>query len=132
MEVNKRSYKSVPQSEEEEKPSPAVYEDSFCCLKDGKLTIYNYYVLFAKKVIDVKDIISVKSAAQLGLSYWTDLKTNGMCLNNIWWALGPRFCFDTDEVLRTSMVIELKNSSFRSGLTVADPDAFLACFQKDD
>ena len=128
MSKRKNDYEKIPHAvNDEDDDFVDVYEDYYVCLANGSLEIKRWFLW--SKIVSVKDIVSVSTARQLNLSYWTDLKTNGMCLNNIWWAMANRAFWNREKCLTHSIVLELKDSCVRAGFAVENPDKFLAAIK---
>ena len=82
-------------------PSDVLYDDSYVRLTETQVIIKKYYFPFAlPKTINYADIERCATGTQLGLAM-LDYKTWGMGLSPIWWACGPIFRGDKDNLVIT-------------------------------
>ncbi|KAJ2745638.1 hypothetical protein GGI20_002021 [Coemansia sp. BCRC 34301] len=116
--------------------STSLYEDKYLVVTADGITVRRYYFpLMEDKFIRWEDIEYVKTAQELEVK-WYAIKEWGMALGNIWWNCASRFVkcpprdgwgFNgMDYILRTNIVIKVRNSSTRPGSFVEHRDDAMA------
>ncbi|KAJ2450019.1 hypothetical protein GGF42_004595 [Coemansia sp. RSA 2424] len=116
--------------------STSLYEDKYLLVTKEGITIHRYYFpLMGDKFIRWEEIEYVKTAQELGVK-WYAIKEWGTSISNIWWNCAWRFIKNPtrdgwgfngmDYILRTNIVIKVKDSNIRPGSYVDRPDEAMA------
>ncbi|KAJ2757130.1 hypothetical protein GGI19_000282 [Coemansia pectinata] len=112
--------------------STALYEDRYLLVTKKGITIRRYYFPFmSDKFVPWEQIEYVKTAQELGVR-WYEIKEWGIAIGDIWWNCGWRFIKNPfqdgwgvnsmEYILRTNIVIKVKDSSTRPGSYVENLD----------
>ena len=95
----------------------ALYSDRFVEIFEDHLQIKGYYFPFgAKKRVDLKEGVTFRTDAELGLHFF-EKKGWGLATNNIWWAQDRCREFSGRH---QSVVVTVKQQRFRKGFSVED------------